>query len=645
MPAPVVIVVFAMLSFAPTLRNGFLMWDDVTNVTGNPFLNPPTVGNLLHFWTHPYASLYVPVVYSSYCVDLLVAGGASWPFHLFNIMLHSATAVLVYFILSGLLRQDSERFSKRAALIGALVFAVHPIQAEAVSWITGRKDLLSGFFACLAVQVHLVAMTSSKARAESRILVLHLLAFACFLLSMLAKPAAAALPLAILIIDLALLHVRARRALLLMAPWLVVAAVFVVLTSVVQPTPAELYRQFSPVWFRPFLAAHELVFYVRQIIWPFHLAPVYGGTPLQLSQKWWVYAEFVAVTVGLAFVLKKRTRWAAAAGLFIIPVLPVLGLMPFQYQMRSLVADRYVYLSMAAVSLACAWGYEYVEKTQGIKARLLHVISTTAIIGLSFLSFQQGRVWRDNASLWKHAVAVAPNSAIAHGNLGNVHAEAGDRPSAISEYEKAILSDPAAAGNYTNLALCLDESGRFDEGAQQAQKAIDLIRANAVAYRAKQLADACNAKGFALLRLGLKTEAADAFTSAIAIDPTFPDPHVNLGILRLESGEPKGAVTEFTEALNIAPGLSDVRVNLASALLRIGREGEAETELRAVLETDPNHVGARANLGMLLTRLGRKTEALTELRRASELDPSDEQVKRALLQIETSATQAIHAVK
>src|SRR5262245_7131136 len=157
--AAVVIVASVAVAFAPALVAGFTSWDDDINITANPFLHPFNARGLRLIWTKPLQNLYVPLVYTTYGLDQLVGGGRPWAFHLTNVLLHAGSSVLVLAILSGFAQRA--RNMSAVPLIGALVFALHPLQVEPVVWCTGRKDVMSGFFALASMLFYLNADKST----------------------------------------------------------------------------------------------------------------------------------------------------------------------------------------------------------------------------------------------------------------------------------------------------------------------------------------------------------------------------------------------------------------------------------------------------------------------------------------------------
>ncbi len=150
------LTVVCLIVYTRTCGFGSLSLDDAKHIFENPAMNPPSLAGILHFWTAPYFGLYIPITYTLWAVAAVVGWRGGRPptaidpaiFHGLNVAVHAANAVLVFSVLrSGLEKRAPNPRRDLAAGLGALLFAVHPIQVEAVAWISGMKDLLFGFFA------------------------------------------------------------------------------------------------------------------------------------------------------------------------------------------------------------------------------------------------------------------------------------------------------------------------------------------------------------------------------------------------------------------------------------------------------------------------------------------------------------------
>jgi len=448
----------------------FLTWDDRQHIHGNPHLNPVSWRSLAGIWTGPYWGLYVPASYTFFAAEALIAqrplpGGAGYSFdpmvfHLGNLALHIACVLLVFGVLRRLFRHDG------AACAGALLFALHPAQVESVAWISETRGVLCAMFCLLAVWFCVRPVAAADSRTSAAIC--YTAATAAFLLALLSKPAAAVLPLMIGVIEIVLLHRPAQRVLLRMGPWLVVSAGWIVLTKSQQPD--TLLWFVPPFWARGLLAGDALAFYAYKLLAPLQFGPDYGRTPAWVMEQWWFYVAWLlpAVLLGALAVARGRRLWLTAAALFVIWLLPVLGLVPFDFQRISSVADRYLYLAMLgpAVALGGFLAARWNRCSVGATAAVLCL--------LGVFSFVQVSHWHDDDALFAHAVRINPDSVMANHNLGFALARQGRLVEATARYLKVLDVDPHHAESQLGLGVALLELGNLEQAEKHLGKAARL---------------------------------------------------------------------------------------------------------------------------------------------------------------------------
>ncbi|MEO6435505.1 MAG: tetratricopeptide repeat protein [Tepidisphaeraceae bacterium] len=441
---------------------GFTNAEDQGLITENPNLNPPTPAGLWEHWRRPHLFLYVPVTYTAWWLLALIGQtstpdetGATlnpWLFHTFNLALHVTTALLVLNLLRRLIGKEGP------AVVGALLFALHPIQVEAVAWTTGTKDVLCGMFSFAALLLYVKSAEKPLPHAgaersaapdvsSQRRRRWYAIASVILLLALLSKPAAAVIPLMTLILDRMLLARPWRTVLRSSIPWFAVAIPFLVIARLVQPA-ADVTS--APMWARPLIAADALAFYLWKIICPFDLTIDYARPPKFIIESGaiaWTWTLPAALAIAL-LLFARRSRVLVAAGLlFVAGLLPVLGLTTFLYQRYSTVADRFVYLSMFAVALAIAWGLSCCW------SRKVAIACGVLLVLLGARSTVQALTWRNRMTLYIHAVAISPHSAAAHNNYGNALLKTGDVDAADREFRKALELDPEQSAARYNLDL------------------------------------------------------------------------------------------------------------------------------------------------------------------------------------------------
>lgn len=531
------VVGLALLTFFPVMTFDFSGWDDRAVVARNPKLLHPTLDSLRAYWTAPEFDLYIPVTQSLWWLVAHVAGAeqtvAGPPslrpeaFHAVNLILHAATALAVFELLRRL------GVGTVAAAGGAGLFAVHPVQAEAVSWAAATKDLLAGGLSVAALTAYVASargLMPARSAGNDRGPLDHrsggmgrrayIVATLLYVAAMLSKPSAVVLPLMAAAIDRFLLRRGWREVALPAGIWLLLAMPCVVWTSRIQP---GLQEHYAGGLGRLLIAGDALAFYLGKLLWPARLAFDYGRTPHAVLASPAVYATAlvpVAFAVALSALWRANRTFVVGATLFVLGVLPVLGLVPFDFQMYSTVGDHYLYPSMLGAALATAAVPVWDRRPAARAAAALAVI-----VALAVLAQRQAWTWRTMESMNRHTLAVNPGSWASHNNLAVALLESdrpdeaaaaaeraialrpgdpyvrrtmasvrlrqaddaaagGDAARAIDLYRRGLSIEPRNVALLTNLAATLAEVGRLDEAIALYQQAVEAAPHDSAAARA-----------------------------------------------------------------------------------------------------------------------------------------------------------------
>lgn len=497
---PFAVVTITIAALWPVLTCQFVEWDDPHNVWANPDFNPPALASPARYWKGTYEGLYIPVTYTAWTAIAFLAhqsdGLDPHIFHAANLVVHLGCALLVFAVLRMVLGRDRLRArADAAAAIGAMVFAVHPIQVEAVAWVSGLKDLLCGLFSLAAI------LTCLRSQDWPALLA----ATACYVLALLSKPAAISVP-AIALVLLWLVHARSwRRILPVMVAWFAVGLGIALLTRRAQPAVEA--ASASPLLARPGIALDALAVYLKQIVIPRHLVLDYGRTPQRVIESGAIYVTWI-VPVGVAVAMAlgcRRSRRILASGLvFLLALLPMLGLVPFDFQVYSTVSDHYAYLSMFGVALAAATVVGTVNRGSVLGLSLLLV----ALLGAR--SWMQSWTWHDTRTLFGQVLSVNPGSWLAQINLSADALMRGDAAAAERHARQALQLRPSDGRVQTNLALALGMQGRMEEAISGFRKAIELAADDVAAHVGL---------GQSLAALGRTDEARAAIAEALRLDP------------------------------------------------------------------------------------------------------------------------------
>src|SRR5881397_3754809 len=552
-----VIAFSTFAAFLPALQNQFVSWDDATNFLDNPHYRGLGWTHLRWMWT-THLGHYIPLTWMTLGMDYLLWGMNPVGYHLTSLLLHVTSAVVVFFLARRLLTLALPRASGRghaltvSAGFAALVFAIHPLRVESVAWATERRDVLSGLFYLLTLLMYLRAC--ERGARGRRLYWLSVALFGCALLS---KSMAVSLPVVPLTLtfgplrrlggSLGWARASARRVYVEKIPFALLAAAASALALLAQlSSRAMVSVAHLSALDRLAVSAYGLSFYLWKTVVPLNLSPLYmlpqtvnpAATPFIVS-----YGGVLAVTA-IALALRRRCPGLPAAWLaYVVVLLPVLGIAQNGPQIA---ADRYTYLAvvgwaiLAGAGLLSCWRLSTSSTTGAPTTWGLAGMATGIVIALGVLTWNQVQIWHDSGRLWTYALALDPNSPIAHSNLGEL----------------------------------LEGQGRPAEAIEHFQQALRLKPDFPIAQ---------NNWGTALGQLGEPAAAIDHFQQALRIDPDFALAHSNWGAALLQQGQPAEAIEHLQQALRIDPDLAEAHANLGLALAQQGKLAEATEHYQQAL--------------------------------------------------------------
>ena len=448
------------LSYAPAFRAGFI-WDDDDHLTRNPAVAAPDGLHLI--WSSLYISRYYPLTLSTFWAERHLWGLASFPYHAANIALHTLDAVLLYALL--------RKLKTRGAWLAAALWAVHPLNAESVAWVTELKNTQSGFFFLSCLLCYLQYDDHPESWWQ---LVAANLLFAAALLS---KPSTVFLP------DALLLYVWWQRGrwraedFLRLVPFAGMACLMSALTLMEQQLLVQ--KQHTADWSLSFadrlvVAGHALWFYAGKLLWPETLAFVYPRWNIDATSllAWLPWLDLAVIL--LACFALRQLRWVKSflfgLGWYSLALLPVLGFANVYYFRYSFVADHFAYLaSMALIALLVA-GLASIVKPRPIQI----LLSLLALIALGSLTYRHSKIFHDNEALWLDTLQKNPACVLAHNNLGNLYQNRDQLPLALDHLQEAARLAPNYAETHNNLGVVLARLGRTDDAIVQFTEAIHL---------------------------------------------------------------------------------------------------------------------------------------------------------------------------
>jgi tetratricopeptide (TPR) repeat protein len=458
----------------------FLDYDDAQYVRDNQAVHGGLTwdGIVWAFTSAEYASNWHPLAWLSHLLDVELFGLSPRGPHLVNAGLHAANAALLFLVLGA-----ATAAFWRSAFVAAL-FALHPLHVESVAWVAERKDVLSCLFWLLTTGVYL---RYARRPGPGR----HAAVIALFALGLMAKPMLVTLPLVLLLLDwwplgrLAGAGSPAARPLRLRLiaeklPLAVLAMLGAALALLAQRRGGSVMSlQHFPFPLRLENAFVAYVTYVVKALWPANLSVLY---PLAGIPAWKAAGSIIALS-GLSWAAARSARrrpWLLTGWLwYLVTLLPVIGLVQVGAQAM---ADRYTYIPLTGVFVAVAWGASRLLGDGRQARRALAVAGGLGIAACAALTSAQLDLWRDDLTLFTHALRVAPDNGDARYNLGR-SLLARKRPAeAVVHLRRAVELSPASAAAWNDLGLALKRLKRPSEAVEAFENAISVAPKDTNAY-------------------------------------------------------------------------------------------------------------------------------------------------------------------
>lgn len=657
-------------TFLPAIDNGFVNYDDPDYVTANPHVRQGLSWQSAHWaFVASRAANWHPLTWLSHQLDWELYAGAAWGHHLTSLLLHALNAVLLFVVLNRLTGAPGRSF------LVALFFGLHPLRVESVAWISERKDVLSTAFFLLSLWAYArwareMENPKSEIRPKSDeelgdnqaqhtslqqagffsmytacsagAYPWYVLALVLFVLGLMCKQMVVTLPFVLLLLEVWPLRrwpkVGIGRLVIEKLPFFAAALFASIITLVVQRRGGAVIEGLS-LSSRLENAAVSYVRYVGKLLCPVDLAFFYPPVP-----HWpvWIVAgslALLALVSAIVWITRKSHPYLLVGWLWFLGTLvPVIGLVPAGEQSM---ADRYSYIPSIGLLWLLVWAASRVAAPSTTELRaagssspptgraqqlkwprwLGCALATGLVITSALLTRQQIGYWRNDESLFKHALRVTRNNYLAHNNLGTMFDKQGHYDEAVAQFELALRIKPDYAQGYSNLGVVLLEKGQLDDAISEFQKA---IQAN------PRYANAHNNLGTALERKGRPVEAQKEYERAIELFPEFPDAHYNLGVALMRQGRLDGAIREFGITLEQQPESADAHNNLGFALQQKGELDAAIRHYQQAILLRPDYPRACFNLGVALYTKGLVDLSIKAFQEALRLKPDYAEARKNL---------------
>jgi tetratricopeptide (TPR) repeat protein len=569
------LLLVTFLAYSSAMKGGFI-WDDDSYVTNNLVLR--SLRGLVDLWFQPDATpQYYPIVHTFLWVQYHFWEMNPFGYHLVNVIIHYLNGLLIFHILKNL--QISGAFWVAA------IFVLHPIQVESVAWITEIKNVLSLLFYLLSALFFIKFLPpTSDELSEKSPLYLYGLSLLFFVFALGSKTVAASLPVALFVVY----WWKKERNLFIVfnkvVAFLVLGAVAGFFTAWVEKQYVGALGadfQFSLVE-RCLIAGRAWWFYLGKLIFPYPLIFTYPRWQIDASSaQQYVYPLMTLFALIGFWIFRRRIGRGPLAGLlfFTITLFPALGFYNF-YPMRfSFVADHFQYVASLGPVILFVSGIHTLFIRKGISVRSQNIFWGLLVGVCSFLTWQQGKIYKDNFTLFKDVIAKNPSSWMAYNNRGGEYLSRQMVDQAFSDFEQTIKLKPDYAPVYANRAMVHWMRQNQDLAFNDVNKAISLSPSYQAGY---------GTRGYFYLANGKLDEALKDFNKALSLDHLYFYGYIWRGILYSMQEKYDLALEDFNNALELNSKVQDGYINKGMVYLRQKRYDLALNQFSQAIEVNPD---------------------------------------------------------
>ena len=611
------VLALTFLTFLPTFQNEFTNWDDDMYIRDNPLVRSLSSDNLQTMFAPDEEAFvggnYHPLTILTLAINYQISGLKPWSYQLVNILLHLLNTFLVFLLIYRLTKGKAD-----IALITALLFGIHPMHVESVTWVAERKDVLyTAFF--------LGAMLSYLNYIRKPGYLQLGVSFLFFTLSLLSKPAAVVFPVLLFLFDYFEKRPLKAKLFLEKIPFFALSLLMGLFTIDAQKA-SDAYGGLAKfdIFDRLMFAGYGFTMYLVRFFVPFKLSAFYPypeSSPLP--------AEFY-ISSAIAFLILAYTIWsmkktrilAFSVGFYAVNLALVLQ---FVTVGSAILADRYTYVPYIGISLLIGYAYHELRQSHRPALRkyaqpLLILIVSGALI-LSLLASQRVRVWRNSETLFTNVIKNYPRSAVAYQNRGHYYRKQSARAKdpvrkaallkkALEDYNEGLAVSPGNAVLYSNRGKVWFERKEFEKALEDYNRSL--------AIKSDDPQTLSN-RGAVRGMLGDLKGALQDFNRAIELDPNNPNGYFNRGILYGQLGEPEKAIADYRKYLSYKPGNAGMHNSIGVELQKLGRNTEALREFDTAIRLNPKEPAFYINKSLSHFQLGQTGEARKSARQAQRL--------------------------
>ena len=598
----VAVILFAgAATYVNSLLNPFI-WDDIALIVRNFHIGDlgyvPRLFLEGSYHQDIMGNFYRPLLMASFALDFRYWALEPFGYHLVNLFLHLSNALLVYCLVWLLSKKKTVPF------LAALLFAVHPVHTEAVTYISGRGDPLAAFFSLLSL-LCFIKFTGQEGVRKTAFYIVSVVFFA---IAVFTKESALVLPAFFALYSACFAEDKPRfSSAVSYMPLLAVMALFLYIRHLALAGigDAGSYISTMPLSCRLLTAPAVIVEYIKILVVPagLHMERMdflYNPVASVMDPRFLIPSVFiVSSALALVFWHKRPKMLLFGTAWFMMGLLPFINIIPI----NAFVAEHWLYFPSIGFFIAVSVLLDRLAQFKSIKLCVKAFIAVLVLM-LSALTIKQNHIWGDPVSFYKYTLAYSPESSRLHTNLGieyfnrgffdkaeseymeslrlepdgkntvyhllnlaALYYHQGREDEAFDAYKKAIAADPLVPVTYANLGDIYYRKGKYKDSVSMFRKALEIAPDNAAYW---------NSLGNAYLADKMDPEAGEAYRKAIAIYPYLLDSRVNLGGIYARKGDLVAALDEYKVAIQIAPDVPEIYTRVSEVCSRMGAHEQAK---------------------------------------------------------------------
>lgn len=619
-----IVVGLTFLIYSRSLEGPFT-FDDIANIAENSHIRLREI-TLHGLWDSGFGSPSSnrPVANVSFALNYFFHGYDVTGYHLANIVIHIINGFLLFFLMKITLEinkknssgpdLDKETSLCLPAFVATILWLVHPLHTESVSYVVQRMTSMASMFYVLSLLLYAYGRTSEGSWKKC---ILYCGCIGSGILAIGTKEIAITLPAFIFIYEWYFFQGLRRQ-------WLRSQAVSFLLVAALSIVIMFLYFGSLDIWDKILIwyQVHGLtpiqrllteprvvVYYISLLVFPHpSRLNLYYDFPLSHSPIDPVSTVFcmgaIAGLVCFSYLIAKKAPMLSFAILWFLGNLLIeSSIIPLE-----LVYEHRVYLpSMFLIPALGIWVFRLVKK-EWVGVTILYAFICLG----AYWTYERNTVWADKELLWRDCSLKSPNRAGAHYNLGLALSEKGKNKEAVKSYSRALELKPGYKEAHNNMGLALFALNKREEAIYHYLQAIKID---------PSYIDACLNLAFSMQEMCQNGEAIKYYEKVIELDPRRADAFNNLGIVLFREGKTRDALFHLQKAVRIKPDYFDAHYNYGSILIKTGKTDEAIREFCTAVRLEPNNGNAHYNLGVALLEKGRLSAAIGQFSETLRINP------------------------